>query len=94
MQNYAKNQKLLVFIDFTRTEWDVYIFRFGLCLSLKTAENIHLWVSYSTVNRYHSEEYNGSSYHVFCDGRWILHSSVQTADDDDDETACSCDTDV
>lgn len=76
MQNYSKNHRrrlgeveLLVFIEFTRTESDVYFFRFGLCLSLKTAENIHLWVSYCTVNCYHSEEYNGSSYHVVCDGR-------------------------
>ena len=41
-----------------------------LCLSLKTAIiyiYIHLWVSYSTANRQHSEQYNGSSYHVVDD---------------------------
>ena len=34
---------------------------------------IHLWVSYSSVNHQHSEQYNGSSYHVVDHERWILH---------------------
>ena len=34
---------------------------------------IHLWVSYSSVNHQHSEQHNGSSFHVVDDESWILH---------------------